>query len=554
MEITYIDLNSLKPCPLNVRKHGDVAGAELMPSIRAKGVRQPLVVRPNCDGYEVVAGQRRLNACKALVAEGEAIESLPCIVMAEEDDAAALEASLIENIERLPMDDIDQYRAFADLLAQGRTVADIAAVFGVSERLVNQRLAIANLYDPILNAYRREEINAGDIRLLTMASKRQQKAWWKLFRSEDAYPPTGRNLKHWLFGGAAIPTGNALFDLADYDGGITADLFGEDSYFADVDQFWRLQSKAIAEKQDAYLTDGWSAVDICEVGSHWASWQYVIAPKEDGGRVYITCTSDGEVTCHEGYITSEEGRRRERQAETGDEVEKPKQSELTKALANYLTLHRHSAVRLELLQQPSIALRLAVAHMIAGSDLWRVQPEPQRADKETIRNSVASGSAQVAFSAEASEIRNLLGLEDGEGVVNQSWRGPGLLDVFDRLRDLDDATVVRVLAFVMAETLAANDGLIGMLGELLAVDMRNHWRPDDAFFDLLRHKEAINAMVAELAGEDVAKANVTTTAKVQKGILRDCLDGTRTAQVEDWLPRYMAFPADHYFSGDRCAA
>lgn len=170
MEISYIDLSSLKPCPLNVRKHGDVAGAELMPSIRAKGVRQPLVVRPICDGFEVVAGQRRMNACKALVAEGEAIEALPCIVMAEDDDAAALEASLIENIERLPMDEIDQYRAFADLLTQGRTVADIAAVFGVSERLVNQRLAIANLYEPILNAYRREEISAGDIRLLTMVT------------------------------------------------------------------------------------------------------------------------------------------------------------------------------------------------------------------------------------------------------------------------------------------------------------------------------------------------------------------------------------------------
>ena len=548
MEITYIDLSSLKPCPLNVRKHGDVAGADLMPSIRAKGVRQPLVVRPNCEGYEVVAGQRRLNACKALVAEGEAIEALPCIVMAEEDDAAALEASLIENIERLPMDDIDQYRAFADLLAQGRTVADIAAVFGVSERLVNQRLAIANLYDPILNAYRREEINAGDIRLLTMASKRQQKAWWKLFRSEDAYPPTGRNLKHWLFGGAAIPMGNALFDLTEYDGGITADLFGEESYFADVDQFWRLQGKAIAEKQEVYRADGWSGVEIREIGSHWASWQYVIAPKEDGGKVYVTCTNDGEVAFHEGYITSEEARRRERQTNAGDGEEKPKRSELTSALANYLTLHRHSAVRLELLQQPSIALRLAVAHIIAGSELWRVQPEPQRADKELIRNSVMSGSAQAAFAAEAAEIRNLLALEDGEGVVNQSWRGPGLLDLFDKLRELDDATVMRVLTFVMAETLAANEHIVSKLGELLTVDMRKHWQPNDAFFDLLRHKPAINAMVVELAGDDVAKANVTATAKVQKGILRDCLNGSRKPLVEDWLPRYMAFPAGDYAS------
>ncbi|MCI5076859.1 ParB/RepB/Spo0J family partition protein [Oricola sp.] len=551
MEITYLDLNTLKPCPLNVRKHGDTSGTDLMPSIRRKGVQQPLLVRPNCEGYEVVAGQRRLNACKALAEAGEAIDALPCIIMADDDDAAALEASIIENIERLPMDEIDQYEAFAALLENGRTVADIAAVFGVSERLVNQRLAIANLYSPILNAYRREEVNAGDIRLLTMASKRQQKAWWKLWKDEHQYPPTGRHLKQWLFGGAAIPTANALFDLAEYAGGVTADLFGEESFFADVDQFWRLQSKAIAEKREAYRADGWSEVQICEIGAYWANWQYVGTAKEDGGRVYITCTDDGEVTCHEGFLSAEEARKRARAAEEPADTPKPVRSELTQALQNYLTLHRHNAVRLELLSQPAIALRLAVAHMIAGSTLWRVQPEPQRAKSNAIEQSVADSPTQKSFMAEADEVRALLGMEDGDTVVKQGcWDGRVLSEVFERLCAMEDDAVMRIVTYVMAETLAAEEAVINKLGETLNVDMRQHWQPDDTFFDLLRHKPALNAMVAELAGDDVAKANLAATGKVQKGILRDCLNGNRKAKVTDWLPGYLAFPQRLHLEGE----
>jgi len=90
--------------------------------------------------------------------------------MERDDYVQAIEASLAENIDCLPMDEIDQYEAFRDLIRQGKAVEEIASHFGVTERLVNQRLAIANLYAPILNAYRREEIEPQTIRLLTMAS------------------------------------------------------------------------------------------------------------------------------------------------------------------------------------------------------------------------------------------------------------------------------------------------------------------------------------------------------------------------------------------------
>ncbi|MEM9146197.1 MAG: hypothetical protein AAGC57_08355 [Pseudomonadota bacterium] len=111
---------------------------------------------------------------------------------------------------------------------------------------------------------------------------------------------------------------------------------------------------------------------------------------------------------------------------------------------------------------------------------------------------------------------------------------------------LDDETVLRILAFVTAETLACGSAMVEALGVRLGTDMAKHWSPDETFLDLLRDKEAINAMLREVAGKRVADANATATAKVQKGIVRDCLDGTRKGGKSDWQPRYMAFPMRAY--------
>src|SRR3546814_4000405 len=93
------------------------------------------------------------------------------------------------------MYEIDQFKAFASLLAKGLNLSDIAEHFGVTERLVERRLAIAGLIDPILNAYSRDEIRPETLRALTMATKRQQKAWYKLFKSEDEYAPSSADRK-----------------------------------------------------------------------------------------------------------------------------------------------------------------------------------------------------------------------------------------------------------------------------------------------------------------------------------------------------------------------
>lgn len=552
MKLTHLNLDQLKPAAVNVRKRGGKDIADLVPSIRSLGLLQPLLVRPNCEGFEIVAGQRRYHALVKL-AEDTNADPVACIVMEDGDDAKAIEASLAENIARLPMDEIDQYKAFAALAKQGSTTDDIAAQFGVTPKLVTQRLAIANIIDPILNAYRRDEIGAQTIRVLTMATKRQQKAWWDLFKDEESHAPQGHMLRNWLFGGADIPVENALFDEADYTGSIISDLFGDDRYFDDADTFWSLQAEAIANLKEAYEANGWQEVLVLDIGERWSKWEHREATKEDGGRVYIQISHDGEVTAHEGWLTEKEAAKREKAKarEDGNDQGSMDRPELTKAMQNYLDLHRHAAVRVELLSNRGLALRVAVAQIIAGCGHWTVHADSQKANSEAIGASLENNNASKAFADERAFITRLLdmGNETTKTVVprKDDW---GISHdehaVFAKLLKLTDDEVMVVLTFLVAETLACGDGLVEALGSLLSVDMSKHWTPDDTFFDLLKDKEAINVMLKEVGGKAVADAHIASTAKVQKDVIRQYLDGTRKPQRENWTPRYAAFPMRGY--------
>ena len=122
--------------------------------------------------------------------------------------------------------------------------------------------------------------------------------------------------------------------------------------------------------------------------------------------------------------------------------------------------------------------------------------------------------------------------------------------VFARLLALSDDQVLRVAAFVMAETLAAGSAVVEAVGQHLQVDARPHWQPDEAFYELVRERATVNAMLAEVAGKAVADANLTEKTKTQKQIIRDSLAGTNgRAKVEGWLPGFMAFPFRLYGDG-----
>ena len=94
--------------------------SDILPSIRESGVHQSLLVRPEGEGYGVVAGRRRYYALlKAAEETGRKLKA-PCGILASGDDAIAIEASLIENLARLPATELEQFAAFKRLKVAGR--------------------------------------------------------------------------------------------------------------------------------------------------------------------------------------------------------------------------------------------------------------------------------------------------------------------------------------------------------------------------------------------------------------------------------------------------
>jgi len=103
MELRHIELDNLCVSAANMRARGTKPDiGNILPSVRARGVLVPLIVRPaaDADRFEIVAGKRRYYSALAVAEESGEREALPCAVIAAGDDAAALEASLIENVAR----------------------------------------------------------------------------------------------------------------------------------------------------------------------------------------------------------------------------------------------------------------------------------------------------------------------------------------------------------------------------------------------------------------------------------------------------------------------
>lgn len=254
--IQSIPLDRLVKSPRNARRTppSQAAEAELKTSIAVHGLQQNLVVAPsNGDGvYEVIAGGRRLAALKALQAEGKLPADcvVPCFVHSEN----AAEISLVENIVRQAMHPADQFEAFAALVDAGETVPAIAVRFGVSEKLVRQRLKLGKVAPKLLAAYRAEEMDLETLTAFTLSdSHKRQLAVWKQVRNEH-YGVSHHTVRR-LLTEKSIAAGSRLGRFVGAEayeqagGRVTRDLFSErdDGYLDDV----KLVHKLALQKLEA---------------------------------------------------------------------------------------------------------------------------------------------------------------------------------------------------------------------------------------------------------------------------------------------------------------
>ncbi len=171
-EIIYIQIDKIKPNPFQPREDFDSQSIEeLSRSIKEKGVIQPLLVRRRGDAYELIAGERRLRACKLL-----RINEIPIIVR-DAKDRDSLELALIENIQREGLNPIEEAHAYQHLIDKFSVTQDkISDVLGKSRASVSNTLRLLKLPHEIQQEIKKKRLSFAHGRaLLEIDNANQQR-------------------------------------------------------------------------------------------------------------------------------------------------------------------------------------------------------------------------------------------------------------------------------------------------------------------------------------------------------------------------------------------
>lgn len=163
-----VAIERLVPNPLQPRKDFDPAALrELADSIRARGIIQPLIVRPTPrDGYyEIVAGERRWRA-----AQLAAIHRLPVIIRTLSDEEV-LEVAIIENIQRADLNALEEALGYKQLMeVYGHTQEKVAEALSKSRSHIANQLRLLNLPADVQNMVRAGTLSPGHARALVTSA------------------------------------------------------------------------------------------------------------------------------------------------------------------------------------------------------------------------------------------------------------------------------------------------------------------------------------------------------------------------------------------------
>jgi ParB family chromosome partitioning protein len=183
-EYRDLPLSVLSESKTNPRRiFEDAALKELAESIRIQGVLSPLLVRPVTDqSFEIVAGARRYRA--AQMAEAATVP----VRIVNLNDAEALEAQLIENLQRRdvhPLEEAQGFKALLNLEDPKYSIEQIAAKVGKSPTYCVARVRLTELAAPVVEAFYAEEIGVGHALLLAkLQPAQQEQAIANCFREE----------------------------------------------------------------------------------------------------------------------------------------------------------------------------------------------------------------------------------------------------------------------------------------------------------------------------------------------------------------------------------
>jgi ParB family transcriptional regulator, chromosome partitioning protein len=270
-----IPFNKLVLSQTNVRRvKAGISIEELAEDIAQRTLLQGLSVRAVLDAegnetgmFEVPAGGRRFRALELLVKQKRMAKTqpVPCVVreagLGEED-------SLAENVQRVALHPLDQFRAFQTLREKGLSEEDIAARFFLNPAVVKQRLRLATVSDKLLDIYAEDGMTLEQLMAFTVTGDhaRQEQVWEAVSRSYNREPYL---IRRQLTEGAVRASdrraqfiGTEAYETA--GGVIMRDLFQLDDggWLQDPALLDRLVAEKLQAEAETLRDEGWKWITV----------------------------------------------------------------------------------------------------------------------------------------------------------------------------------------------------------------------------------------------------------------------------------------------------
>lgn len=273
-----IPFNRLSLSKSNVRRlKAGVSIEDLAEDIARRGLLQSLNVRPVLDVagaetgmFEIPAGGRRYRALERLVKQKRLSKTapVPCVVRDAAIEVSAEEDSLAENVHRVALHPLDQFRAFKALRDQGAGEDEIAVRFFVPPAVVKQRLRLASVSERLLGIYAEDGMTLEQLMAFTVTTDqaRQEQVWEALQQSYNKEPYLIR--RHLTESAVRASDRRARFvSVEAYEaagGMVLRDLFEDDGggWLQDVGLLDRLATEKLEMEAEKIATQGWKWIEV----------------------------------------------------------------------------------------------------------------------------------------------------------------------------------------------------------------------------------------------------------------------------------------------------
>lgn len=161
-EQSKIPVDEIRPNPYQPRKvFNDEALKELSSSIKQHGVFTPILVKKSIQGYDLIAGERRLRASKLA-----GLKDIPAIIV-DFDDQEMMEIALLENIQREDLNVIEEAKAYEKLIQRlGYTQEQLAHRVGKSREHITNLLRLLKLPEDVQKYVVSKQLSMGHVRAL----------------------------------------------------------------------------------------------------------------------------------------------------------------------------------------------------------------------------------------------------------------------------------------------------------------------------------------------------------------------------------------------------